>query len=185
MKQKRIAAAVVMVCMVLLALPLGVNRSLTKLREEAENSYYYDSTGFAVYSGIDAREDAASNMLTVAKRYTEENEKLEPLINELDRVIKVSQNTTYGDFGEEAEANLRLGDAAQVLFEELEKTQLSETDKKYPGQLMAQMKSQQDMIVRSSYNDDARAFNERLERFPVNFLKYAAFVKPLGVFEEN
>ena len=38
MKQKRIAAAVVMVCMVLLALPLGVNRSLTKLREEAENS---------------------------------------------------------------------------------------------------------------------------------------------------
>lgn len=83
MKQKRIAAAVVMVCMVLLALPLGVNRSLTKLREEAENSYYYDSTGFAVYSGIDAREDAASNMLTVAKRYTEENEKLEPLINEL------------------------------------------------------------------------------------------------------
>ena len=173
MKQKRIAAAVVMVCMVLLALPLGVNRSLTKLREEAENSYYYDSTGFAVYSGIDAREDAASNMLTVAKRYTEENEKLEPLINELDRAIKVSQNTTYGDFGEEAEANLRLGDAA------------SETDKKYPGQLMAQMKSQQDMIVRSSYNDDARAFNERLERFPVNFLKYAAFVKPLGVFEEN
>ena len=185
MKQKRIAAAVVMVCMVLLALPLGVNRSLTKLREEAENSYYYDSTGFAVYSGIDAREDAASNMLTVAKRYTEENEKLEPLINELDRAIKVSQNTTYGDFGEEAEANLRLGDAAQVLFEELEKTQLSETDKKYPGQLMAQMKSQQDMIVRSSYNDDARAFNERLERVPVNFLKYAAFVKPLGVFEEN
>ena len=119
------------------------------------------------------------------ERYTEENEKLEPLINELDRAIKVSQNTTYGDFGEEAEANLRLGDAAQVLFEELEKTQLSETDKKYPGQLMAQMKSQQDMIVRSSYNDDARAFNERLERFPVNFLKYAAFVKPLGVFEEN
>lgn len=185
MKQKRIAAAVVMVCMVLLALPLGVNRSLTKLREEAENSYYYDNTGFAVYSGIDAREAAASNMITVAKRYTAENGKLEPLISELDRAIKVSQNTTYGDFEEEAEANRQLGAAAQALGEELEKTQLSESDAKYPAQLMAEMNSQQDMIVRSSYNDDARAFNERLEQFPVNFLKYAAFVKPLGVFEEN
>ena len=100
---------------------------------------------------------------------------------ELDKAIKKGERAKQ----RLAEANLRLGDAAQVLFEELEKTQLSETDKKYPGQLMAQMKSQQDMIVRSSYNDDARAFNERLERFPVNFLKYAAFVKPLGVFEEN
>ena len=56
MKQKRIAAAVVMVCMVLLALPLGVNRSLTKLREEAENSYYYDSTGSVSYTHLRAHE---------------------------------------------------------------------------------------------------------------------------------
>ena len=128
--------------------------------------------------------DAAKEQMEEMERARREGEEIELSAEdeaELKRLVK------RGEAAKQrlAEANLRLGDAAQVLFEELEKTQLSETDKKYPGQLMAQMKSQQDMIVRSSYNDDARAFNERLERFPVNFLKYAAFVKPLGVFEEN
>ena len=185
MKQTRIAAAVVMVCMVLLALPLGVNRSLTKLREEAASSYYYDKTGFDINSGIDARENAAGNMVTVAQRYTAGNEVLDAKVNDLDRAVKVSKNDAYGEHEEEAQANRVLGDAFQALYEELEKVQLSEKDEKFSAQLRQEMKSQQYMIVHSSYNDDARAFNERLERFPVNFLKYAAFVKPLGVFEEN
>ena len=32
------------------------------------------------------------------------------------------------------------------------------------------MESEQDKINRSSYNDDAREFNARLEKFPVNLL---------------
>ena len=48
---------------------------------------------------------------------------------------------------------------------------------------MAQMESEQDKINRSSYNEDAREFNARLEKFPVNLLRGVAGVEPLATFD--
>ena len=59
-----------------------------------------------------------------------------------------------------------MGQAAQALYEELKNTQLSETDQKYPDQLIAQMESEQDKINRSSYNEDAREFNAPAGEIP-------------------
>ena len=49
MKKKNAAGAIVLAAAIVLAVPLGVHTSLTELREEAENTYYYDNTGYAVY----------------------------------------------------------------------------------------------------------------------------------------
>lgn len=184
MKKNHVIGLCVMVVLILLAIPLGVHRSLSDLREDAELSYYYDNTGYAIYEGIDTREGAARNLLTVAGRYKEANPQLSEKMDDLDYAVRLSQNS-FDDFGEEAEANLLMGQAAQALYEELKNTELSETDAKYPDELIAQMESEQDKIERSSYNEDAREFNARLEKFPVNFLRYVADVKPLATFDEN
>lgn len=182
MKKSSVIGACVLAATLVLAVPLGVHTSLTALRDEANSSYYYDQTGFAIYEGIENREAAASNMITVAERYTDENPALTSLIGDLDYALDYSQNCWDGDSGL-AEANQLMGQAAQALYEELKNTQLSETDEKYPDQLLAQMESEQDKINRSSYNEDAREFNARLEKFPVNLLRGVAGVEPLATFD--
>lgn len=185
MKKKNLVGACVMAGLILLSVPLGMHNSLSRLREDAANAYYYDKTGYAIYDGIDSREAAASNLITLARKYTDVNSNLSGLIDELDYAVRFSQNTygDIGDFQEEADANQAMGKAAQALYEELKNTQLSEEDQKYPDQLIAQMESEQDKINRSSYNDDAREFNARLGKFPVNLLRGVAGIEPLVTFD--
>ena len=134
-----------------------------------KNTYYYDNAGYAIYEGVEERQATANNLITVAERYTSENPALTELIGDLEYTVRLAQNS-YDDFAEEAQANQMMTDAAQALYDELKNTQLSEEDAKYPDQLLAQMKSEQDKINRSSYNDEAREFNARLGKFPVNLL---------------
>ena len=55
MKKSSIVGACVMAGLILLSIPVGVHTSLTDLRDEAEGSYYYDQTGYAIYQGLEAR----------------------------------------------------------------------------------------------------------------------------------
>lgn len=182
MKKSSIVGVCVMAGLILLSIPVGVHTSLTDLRDEAEGSYYYDQTGYAIYQGLEAREATGNNLITVAERYTSQNPELTGLIGELEYAISLTQNS-YSDFSDEAQANQLMGDAAQNLYEELKQTELSESDEKYPDQLIAEMESEQDKINRSSYNDDAREFNARLDKFPVNLLRFVAGVEPLATYD--
>ena len=184
MKKSSIVGACVMAGLILLSIPVGVHTSLTDLRDEAEGSYYYDQTGYAIYQGLEAREATGNNLITVAERYTSENPALTELIGDLEYTVRLAQNS-YDDFAEEAQANQMMTDAAQALYDELKNTQLSEEDAKYPDQLIAQMKSEQDKINRSSYNDEAREFNARLGKFPVNLLLPLVGVEPLATYNQE
>ena len=184
MKKSSVIGACVLAAAVVLSVPLGVHTSLTSLREEANLSYYYDKTGFAIWEGVENREAAASNMITVAERYTSENPALTGLIGDLEYTVRLAQNS-YGDFAGEAQANQMMTGAAQALYDGLKNTQLSEEDEKYPDQLLAQMKSEQDKINRSSYNDEAREFNARLGKFPVNLLLPVVGVEPLATYDQE
>ena len=182
MKKSSVIGACVLAATLVLAVPLGVHTSLTALRDEANSSYYYDQTGFAIWGGMGNAEAAASNLRTVAEGYTDDSASLTGLVGDVEYAVEYSQNCWDGDEGL-AEANQMMGQAAQDLYEELKNTQLSETDEKYPDQLLAQMESEQDKINRSSYNEDAREFNARLEKFPVNLLRGVAGVEPLATFD--
>ena len=182
MKKRNIVGACIMVGMILLAVPLGVHTSLTGLRTQAEDYYYYDKTGYAISDGIEVREAAGNNLITVAKRYTEANPALVSLIDDMDYSIRLCQGSRRS-FSEKSEANKMMGQAAQALYAELKKTQLSEEDAKYPDQLIAQMESEQDKINRSSYNEEAREFNARLDKFPVNVLRGVAGIEHLATYD--
>ncbi len=184
MKKKTVTGALIMAVVIILSVPLGANRSFFRLREDAMEAYYYDSTGYAVYSGLDSRVAAARNLVTVAERYVDGNPGLDPYIDELRyRADHLENMYEFRGCEEEVEANLLLGQAAEALYEQLEGIALEEKDEKYPTELIANIESEQDKLARSSYNDGAREYNEKLENSPVKLLAKLTGTEPMGVFE--
>lgn len=184
-RKKNVVGALVMAAAIVVSIPLGMNRSFARLREKVENHYYLDLTGYAIFDGIDKREDAANNLITVAKRYVDQQPELDPYIDELEYRVKRSENLYESSnplFAETVTVNREMGTAAQSLYEQLEQVELSEKDAKYPRQLIAEMESEQDKIERSSYNDKAMEYNARLKEFPASVLGKLAGLKPMGVF---
>lgn len=183
MKKKNVIGALVMAGMILVSVPFGANRSLNRLREETrDEAYYYDSTGYAIYEGLEKQQAAARNLITVAERYVESNPGLDPYLDEL--TYRADFCEKFYDPGDpkEAESYGLLVEAARGLSGQLEGIRLNEKDEKYPRQLIAEIESEQDKLERSSYNDEAREFNETLTRFPASLLGELTGVKELGVF---
>lgn len=180
-KKKHIAACAFMAAAIVVSIPLGINRSLSRLREEVVESYYYDQGGYAIYDGLEQRRASASDLATLASRYAEKDPSLTPLIDSLEYQIRRAEAASYEDedgFAGAVEANLALDAPVQNLADALEGVDLSEKDKKYPAQVLANMRSEQDKINRSSYNDAAREFNRKLER-----LKPVALTHPFSAFD--
>lgn len=185
MKKKNLAGALVMAGLILVSIPLGANRSLSREREKAiENSYYYDRTGYAVYEGLEHQRETAHNLIALGERYVNRYAELDPAIDELTYRADYCENFFEAGAPQEVEGHWFLLQAAQALSEQLEQVELEEKDQKYPRQLIADMEAEQDKLERSSYNDDAKAFNEKLQRFPANFLHTLVGIEPLGVFDE-
>lgn len=184
-KRRNSIGAAVMAGLILVSLPLGVRHSLNGLREEARMQFYSDKAGYSIWDGLQARQEAANNLLTVAKKYTEAHPELNPYVNELEYRVQASENAYDETFYTEGEANMEMGGAAEALAGELGKITLDEKDQKYPAQLIAQMQSEQDKIERSSYNDAARSFADRLHTFPVNLLWRLTDVEPLVPFDAH
>lgn len=185
MKKKNAVGALIMTGAILVSIPLGMHRSLFREREKAlDNSYYYDSTGYAIYDGLDHQVDAAQNLITLAQRYVDKAPELDPFLDELTYRTEYCENFFDNGSPKEVESHWFLLQAARELTQQLEQTELEEKDRKYPGQLLADIESEQDKLERSSYNDDARAFNQKLEKVPVRFLYKLLGIEPLGVFGE-
>lgn len=182
MKKKNLVAGIFMGVAIAASIPLGINRTLDRVRDDVDNAYYYDQTGYSIDDGIEKRRAAANDLITLAERYQDKDPELEALIDGLDYRIKASENAWYSydeTFRTAAQANFALDVPAQALAAKLEQIGLSEKDQKYPTQLIKQMKSEQDKINRSSYNDDARAFNAKLDS-----LAPMALVKPMATFDD-
>lgn len=179
MKKRNTVAAVFMAAAIAASVPLGINRSLVRLRDDAGGEFYYDQAGYSICDGLEKRREAAGSLVTLAERYSESNPELESLIDALDYRVKASENAWSGDytFNLEARANAAMDAPAQALAQALNSAGLSEKDQKYPDQLIQQMKSEQDKINRSSYNDAARDFNAKIER-----LSPIAMVEPMADF---
>lgn len=184
-KKKHPFAALFMAAAIVAAVPVGVNSSLSELREEAAGEYYYDQGGYAIYEGLEKRQAAANDLVTLARRYEEKEPSLTALADDLEYQVHCAEMVAYDDedegFFDTVRANQNLDGPAQALATALEQTELEEKDKKYPGNLIAQMKSEQDKINRSSYNDKAHEFNAQLDAW----YKPIAFQKPLAYFDQD
>lgn len=185
MKKKTFIGAIVMAAAILLAVPVGANRSFDRLYDEAKQSYYYDDTGYALYQGLETRQSAASNLVTLGKRYASQSTELASATDLLEEKVAVARNKNYSvdDLAQEIAADKAMGSAAQSVADLLEQATLSEKDAKYPSQLLADLNSEADKLARSSYNDDARAYNAKLEGIPVKWLLPVAGIRTMAVYE--
>lgn len=182
MKKKRHPFAIIFMAVAIGAsIPLGINRSLSIMRERAGGHYFYDDTGYVLYEGLEKRRAEASNLITVAKRYSSENAELTKLIDELEYQIKICEKCEFDyeddTFKKIVESNAALDQPAHALAQALENAGLSEKDKKYPAQIIANMESEQDKLERSSYNDEADKYNQKLKS-----LKPFAVLEPMATF---
>lgn len=182
MKKRNVVAGIFMGAAIAVSIPIGINRSLGRLRDDMSGSFYYDKAGYSICDGLEERRAAAKDLLTLAGRYSDSSPELAELIDELDYQVRLSENTWSGDgtFLSEAAANSALDAPAEELAAALNRAGLSEKDKKYPDQLILQMRSEQDKINRSSYNDDAIEFNRKVDR-----LWPMAMVSRMAVFHGN
>ncbi len=183
--KKNLIGALIMVAAIVVSVPLGVNRSFSRLREDVEDEYYYDSTGYSIWEGIEARTSAAKNLLTVAERYEDQDPELDVYMDNLEHMAELCERDHFDDIqeiGRTVQYNARMGEAAQDLADRLETLTLSEKDAKYPRQLMADMDSEQDKIERSSFNDEVIAYNEKREKFPASVLAPLFGVKEIVPF---
>lgn len=180
-RKKHIFGVVFMAVAVAAAIPIGINRSLYTMREDAVGEYYYDQAGYAIYEGIEKRQDAAQNLVTLGNRYIEKAPELAAPIDELTYRIEASRNAIDLDdsFIRTATANAAMDQPARALAAALNNTGLEEKDRKYPDELIANMESEQDKIQRSSYNTAARNYNGKLES-----LKPLALLNALTTFDE-
>lgn len=186
-KPNRTAAAI-MVLSIVVSMPLGVNRSFTRLRDEVQGEYYYDSTGYAIWEGVDTCESCAKNMITVAKNYTEQNPELSKLIANLEYSTQVSENTyEFEDktYTEIRDAVTDMVNDARALYDALQEVELSEKDAKYPRQLIADIDAECDKMARSSYNEEAQSYNEKLSMFPASELRKIARVDYMATFNDT
>ena len=178
MKKKNVIAVLFMVLMIVIAIPTGMLHSIDDLRSEHEGSHN------AVSQGLNTRADTAQNLVTIAEKYVDQDLNLETCIDWVDYYTQESINQDTEHFTKEVkEANTRLTDAVQELYDELKKVELSEKDQDYPDQLLALMKSEQDKIERSSYNDDAREFNQLIRNFPLNLVSIFG-IEDMVTFDE-
>lgn len=184
MDKKDRTGLIVMAIVILFSFIGGTTHSAEKLRDDTLDSYYYDKTGYSVTEGLNERSAACENLITVAEKYAEEYDDLANLIDDLEYNIDWLR-TSLPDHSQQAEANAGMGAAAQRLYDRLLEEELSERDLRDVRGLIAQMDSAQDKIERSSYNDDARAFNEKLHSFPLSLVRAAGAVEELTVFDEE
>ena len=184
MKKKTIIGAIVMVLAVLAAIPLGARRTMDRLYDKAKESYYYDSTGYAIYQGLEDRQAAAANLVTLGYRYADQSEELAGSVRLLEDQIAQAKRYTYDvdRLSDAVNADSIMGATARHVVTLLETVTLSQKDAKYPSQLLADLDSEYDKLSRSSYNDDAREYNAKLEQLPVKWLVPVAGIRTMAVF---
>ena len=68
------------------------------------------------------------------------------------------------------------------MISRLKNEALSETDSQYVTQFETDLAAAQDRIARSSYNQEAQAYNNSLDDFPVSWLRGIAGVEELELF---
>lgn len=197
-KTKSVLCALAMAVVILLSIFLGGIHSLERQRKDIlDNHYFHDESGFAVTQGLSRELKNARDMVALAQDYVTYAPGLQNYVNSLNYQADFCENSCRSGTPEEAEAYQQLCLAAETLYEQLWQIELEETDDSYSQwqeeweidqvffeSYLELINSTQSNLKRSSYNENARQFDELLDRFPGNVLKRLSGIEKLGVFSQ-
>jgi len=169
----------VLAAAIVVSIPLGFKRTMSGFYEDLQNEYLngeFDD-GLSIQNDLDYRVELAYNFTTVAKRYLNPDDPAVVSVLTARQALMDAQGPA-----QQYDANMELTTASTDLYEVLEGLELSEKDEKYRRSIYADMTSRNDTIGNAPYNQLATEYNQKLDRFPANFLSRLTGVEPAELF---
>ena len=137
----RVSAVIAMVVLILAAIPVGACISLSRERNNVTAEYYGADDVYGVLDQVSMMVSEASNLVTVAEKYSE---------TDLTLVDAVRTAQT----------------AVKAMYRQIKNIDMNEEDATYRESLMSNYNSDLDYLMRDDYNDKAAAFNDALHNSP-------------------
>lgn len=173
--EKRKVAWLVLIVVAALSIFISGGVALSNMRSAADESY---SGAKGILSDLKAKERAAEKMSIVYKKYDSTGKMTEDL--DLTRAVIVSNASPREMFV----ASRALTNASDLLYNEIDSLGMSDEDRMTVVREHAELLSRDDIIGRSGYNEDARAFNEVINRFPAGLIGGLFGVREMEIFGE-
>lgn len=179
--KKRRLAVIIAVVIVLLSTLFGVHRSLIELSYKVEELFYtgVDKSGIGIDDDLLKRLEYSYNLVSYARKYG-------GCETEADAVLSAREQLSAANSpGAKYSANSELTNTALALYDKLNEGSLSEKDFTYVKSQYNNLLSRNDTIAHEAglYNQKVREFNnDTLGEFPINFLRYPAFIVELETY---
>lgn len=168
MKLKKKIAFFLMLLVIIGAVFYGMGKTMSDGRADAME-LYGDNYDISIRSAVTETVDKIENLMKLARKYTADDSELEALCQGVESKIAELDLET----AEQADPQKlkELYALTNTLSEELQKVTLDAQDQKYPVNLMVEIFSLQDQMSHAEYNDKAREWNAKLEKFPGTLFK--------------
>lgn len=171
-------AIICTILMIITSVYLGGLRSLSKLQNSAMVYYEEGTNSLNSLEELFQKQAAiGENLITIASRNNipEDDKNLEALESATDTL---SYSYFYADTA--VKASNEFQEAFNTMVTRLEALDLSNDDQQYVISLKGQMASCVQQVSTNPYNEEAKKYNEALEKFPANILSDILGMEPLG-----
>lgn len=180
-RENRFLACLIALAVVVITIFASGGGKLGTQRAAAEELFYNgkNNSGQCIQSDINARLDAACNLLTVAGRYMQSNDERVVSLNQAVQTLQAAQGISalY-------QANQALDEPTKALYEALTALSLSELDQSLVQKQYGNFAGRADSIRRDSYNESARHYNQERDGMPASFIAALTGNEPLPLFDQ-
>lgn len=179
-RENRILACFVALVVVLITILASGGGRLGAQRAAAEELFYHgkNGSGQCIQSDINARLDAACNLITVAGRYMQSGDEKVAALEAATQALQSAQGISalY-------EANQALDEPTEALYQALNALSLSDRDESLVQKQYVNFTSRADSIRRDSYNESARQYNQERAGMPASLIASLTGNEPLQLFD--
>ena len=180
--ENKLICIILMVVLIAGGLFIGGMKGLSGLYGDVEDVFFLgvDRDGIGVANDMTERVSAATNMITIARKYEDKaNDTYKEAIQWLRSDVAALENALggNGDIADAVAANKNVDTAMTFLYNEMEHVALSEQDEKYRQSLYADFNSRGDTISHDPYNQYAEKYMDALEGFPASLIAAVMPVK--------
>lgn len=180
--ENKALSILLMVVLIAGGLFIGGMKGLNGLYGDVEDVFFLgaDRDGIGVANDMTERVSAATNMITIARKYeASANETYKEAIQWLGSDVAALENALNGkgDIADAVAANKNVDTAMTFLYNEMEHVNLSAQDEKYRQSLYADFNSRNDTISHDPYNQYAQEYMSVFDGFPASLIAAVMPVK--------
>lgn len=171
-KENRALAWILVATVIIASVLISGSVSLSSQRRKVMNSFYD-----TMDNDLNTKSSYADNLSGVASRYLDRNSEY---INNMSDARDMLLNAKTPN--EKYAASVSITNAAAALYDVLGTINLNDTDERLRRSNYADIIAIDDILKRSSFNQDVDKFNEELNKFPANVIASITRIKEAEYF---